>query len=118
MAQKRSISTQLKQTDSVENITNLKNIVNKRAKYKSGSVQRSNLINYLLLFIVVLITIFCYPQSWDVVTVRHVFYYGWLTAISTGAGVIPFFFIKQPDKYWMGVSNGKFELCNEICNIS
>ncbi len=103
MAQKRSVSNQ--QIDSVDNITNLKSIISKRAKQKSGSIQKSNLINYILLFIVLLVTVFCYPQSWDVVTVRHVFYYGWLTAISTGAGVIPFFFIKQPDKYWMGISN-------------
>jgi ZIP family zinc transporter len=34
-----------------------------------------------------------------------VWYYGWITAVSTGLGVIPFFFIPEPDRFWMGVSN-------------
>mmetsp|Transcript_5602 Transcript_5602/g.7758 ORF Transcript_5602/g.7758 Transcript_5602/m.7758 type:complete len:271 (+) Transcript_5602:42-854(+) len=39
------------------------------------------------------------------VTYQHVWYYGWITAVSTGVGVLPFFLISEPDKYWIGVSN-------------
>lgn len=81
-------------------------IINKRAKQRSQMQTRSNIVNYTLLILILLITLLCYPQTWDVVTARHVFYYGWLTAVSTGLGVLPFFFISEPDKYYMGVSNG------------
>ena len=40
------------------------------------------------------------------VTVAQVWYYGWLTAISTGLGVLPFYFIEKPNKYCIGISNG------------
>jgi len=38
-------------------------------------------------------------------TVYHVWYYGWMTALSTGLGVLPFMFVPDLDKYWIGVSN-------------
>jgi hypothetical protein len=41
------------------------------------------------------------------VTSQHVWYFGWITAISTGVGVLPFFFFSEPEKYWVGASNGK-----------
>jgi len=37
----------------------------------------------------------------------HVFYYGWLTALSTGLGVLPFIFIPEVPPFWVGVCNGK-----------
>ena len=39
-------------------------------------------------------------------TIHHVFYYGWLTAISTGLGVVPLIFAPNLASYWVGVSNG------------
>jgi hypothetical protein len=45
-------------------------------------------------------------------TAQHVFYYGWLTAISTGLGVVPLLFAPNLASYWVGVSNGRSErLC-------
>jgi hypothetical protein len=41
----------------------------------------------------------------DGATLGQVWYYGWITAVSTGLGVVPFFFFPEPDKFWMGVSN-------------
>lgn len=38
-------------------------------------------------------------------TLQQVFYYGWVTAVSTGLGIVPFFFFPEPDRFWMGVSN-------------
>jgi hypothetical protein len=40
-------------------------------------------------------------------TLQHVWYYGWITAISTGFGVVPLLFMSNLDKYWIGISNGK-----------
>jgi len=39
---------------------------------------------------------------------QHVFYYGWLTAVSTGLGIVPLIFAPNLDHYWVGVSNGMF----------
>mmetsp|Transcript_5442 Transcript_5442/g.8938 ORF Transcript_5442/g.8938 Transcript_5442/m.8938 type:complete len:317 (-) Transcript_5442:81-1031(-) len=35
----------------------------------------------------------------------HVWYYGWITALSTGLGVLPLVFAPDMDKYWIGISN-------------
>lgn len=32
----------------------------------------------------------------------------YILALSTGLGVLPFFIFKQPDKFWMGISNGNY----------
>lgn len=39
-------------------------------------------------------------------TLNHVFFYGWLTALSTGLGVLPFLFLPDVASYWVGISNG------------
>jgi len=39
------------------------------------------------------------------VTMKKVWFFGWLTAVSTGLGAIPFIFITNPGKYYMGLSN-------------
>eukprot|EP00510_Aplanochytrium_minuta_P004669 CAMPEP_0184013144 /NCGR_PEP_ID=MMETSP0954-20121128/4844_1 /TAXON_ID=627963 /ORGANISM="Aplanochytrium sp, Strain PBS07" /LENGTH=342 /DNA_ID=CAMNT_0026293289 /DNA_START=357 /DNA_END=1385 /DNA_ORIENTATION=- len=31
---------------------------------------------------------------------------GWVTAVSTGLGALPFFFLPRVDKQWLGISNG------------
>jgi hypothetical protein len=41
-------------------------------------------------------------------TLQHVFYYGWLTALSTGLGALPFCLVPKIASYWVGVSNGTF----------
>jgi len=38
-------------------------------------------------------------------TVQHVFYYGWISALSTGLGVLPLIFTPDLDKFWVGASN-------------
>jgi hypothetical protein len=46
-------------------------------------------------------------------TAHHVFYYGWLTAISTGLGVVPLLLAPNLAPYWVGVCNGMYErMCN------
>jgi hypothetical protein len=65
--------------------------------------------SYISLVILLVITLVTYPRWGDhnSVSWQHVGFYGWLTCISTGGGVIPFFFVQEPQKFWMGVSNGE-----------
>jgi zinc transporter, ZIP family len=39
-------------------------------------------------------------------TIQHVFYYGWLTAMSTGLGALPFVLVPDVATFWVGISNG------------
>ena len=36
----------------------------------------------------------------------RVWSYGWITAVSTGLGAVPFVFVKQIRDWWLGISNG------------
>ena len=38
-------------------------------------------------------------------TLHTVFYYGWISAVSTGLGVLPLCFVSEMKDYWIGVSN-------------
>ena len=60
--------------------------------------------------ILLLITYFTFPDSLQPVgkpTIQHVWYFGWISAISTGLGVIPLIFAPDFDTYYVGISNGK-----------
>jgi hypothetical protein len=46
------------------------------------------------------------PHHGEEPSIRHVFYYGWLTAISTGLGAVPLAFAPNLPSYWVGISNG------------
>ena len=41
------------------------------------------------------------------VTAIHVWWYGWVTALSTGFGALPFLFVRVLNPKWLGASNGK-----------
>jgi hypothetical protein len=47
-----------------------------------------------------------HPPHGEAPSIRHVFYYGWLTAISTGLGALPFLLFPDVATYWVGISNG------------
>lgn len=64
----------------------------------------------ITMLVIVLVTIFACPRTiWlgtdTIVTVHHVFYSGWITAVATGLGVVPFFFLTEPSKIYTGISN-------------
>lgn len=66
-------------------------------------------VSYILLAVIVAITVLAYPEDLhdreSVVKIEHVFYYGWITAISTGLGALPFFFFSDTSKFWKAISN-------------
>jgi zinc transporter, ZIP family len=67
-----------------------------------------DLVAYVLVGLILFITIYFYPpksQEGEIPSLQYVFYHGWITAVSTGLGVLPFFFVSDPNKYWMGISN-------------
>lgn len=51
------------------------------------------------------------PHHGEEPSIHHVFYYGWLTALSTGLGVVPLVFAPNLAPYWVGISNGKSPEC-------
>lgn len=64
----------------------------------------------LVLFIIVTVLAWpghLHPPFGAQPTVQYVFFYGWLTALSTGLGVLPFAFLPDVADYWVGISNGK-----------
>lgn len=66
--------------------------------------------SYIILAIFALITYVTYPGSTlgdksFQPTMHTVFYYGWISAISTGLGVLPLCFVPELHSYWVGVSN-------------
>jgi len=64
---------------------------------------------YLLVALIIALTVFTYPDDWHLpsakVSLQHVWFYGWFTAICTGLGVLPFYFFSQFSKFWVGVAN-------------
>jgi hypothetical protein len=93
--------------DSVQRVQ-LEQIAAKRSKKKSKNPNGTiDFVSIFLSLLVVLISVFTLPLDWSIVSTQHVWYYGWITAVSTGVGVLPFFFFSEPDKFWMGISNGK-----------
>ena len=68
-----------------------------------------DVIGYSLLAATVAISVLSFNSAsgqFHTVNVFYIWYYGWVTAICTALGVIPFFFVSTPNKYWMGISNG------------
>jgi hypothetical protein len=85
-------------------------IVPKRTKPKYYIFgENADYISISLVGLIIFITIFTYPGYHHIdaeVTLPFVWYSGWITAVATGIGVVPFFFVTNPNKFWMGISNG------------
>lgn len=77
---------------------------------QGGGANSSEIRSYLIIALLALITYAAYPgttwggNSHDP-TVRTVFYYGWMSAVSTGLGVLPLCFVSEMKDYWVGISN-------------
>jgi zinc transporter, ZIP family len=70
----------------------------------------SEIRSYVIIIILAIITYATYPgtkfgSNTLQPTMHTVFYYGWISAISTGFGVVPLCFVNEMKEYWIGVSN-------------
>lgn len=71
--------------------------------------------SYFILLALAIVTYTIHPRSsWfthatsaypEKPTLHTVFYYGWISAVSTGLGVLPLCFMTEMKEYWIGVSN-------------
>lgn len=65
-------------------------------------------VPYAASILLAAISYFTYPESLQPVgrpTLNHVWYFGWISALSTGLGVLPLIFSPDFDSYWVGVTN-------------
>jgi len=60
-----------------------------------------------LAIIILILSVYTCPETMQPSkpSVEHVFYYGWISALSTGLGVLPLVVAPELDKFWIGVSN-------------
>lgn len=70
----------------------------------------SEVRSYIVIAFLAVITYVTYPGiTWGnnalEPTMHTVFYYGWISAMSTGFGVLPLCFVSEMKEYWIGVSN-------------
>jgi len=77
-----------------------------------ASSPSSPLSSYVGMALVIAITYATYPDNLipdphQPASIHHVWYHGWITAISTGLGVLPLVFVSDFNKFWVGISNGK-----------
>jgi len=66
---------------------------------------------FFLFFILMVISYVTFPETLQPQgrpTVQHVWYFGWLSAISTGLGVLPLVLVPDLDDYYVGVANGAY----------
>lgn len=74
---------------------------------------KTPMVTIASLVLIVLITLFTYPDTLQPVgrpTLNHVWYFGWISALSTGLGVLPLIFSPTLDSWWIGVTNGELEV--------
>lgn len=77
---------------------------------KNNRAKRAGIPNLQICacIIIIAITYFTLPDSFRPTgepTVKHVWYFGWISALSTAIGVIPAVIAPTHHSYWIGVSN-------------
>lgn len=53
-----------------------------------------------------LITFYSMPHGASGKSAHYVWWCGWLTAVATGLGALPFYWLRDINKYWLGICNG------------
>ena len=71
---------------------------------------KTPMITIVCLSIIAAVSYLTFPDSLQPVgrpTLQHVWYFGWISALSTGLGVLPLIFSPKLDTWWIGVTNGE-----------
>ena len=95
---------------------------------KGKVIQQARAPAYMALIALVALTVLSVPRTFVGPTSgAHVWWYAWVTCVSTGFGVLPFLFASRLDDIWLGVSNASaagfmttasLSLCYEGCNLA
>lgn len=83
-------------------------MVKNRKKRRVSPVKRIGKTEIIATLAIALISYFTFPEPLHPVgrpTVLHVWYFGWISALSTGLGVLPLMFTHDLDRYWIGATN-------------
>ncbi|CAM9811284.1 unnamed protein product [Heterosigma akashiwo] len=94
--------------DKKENSKAADQVVKKEVDVKSSDMEsKSTWMSYLAFGLLALISYYTVPDSFrpTTPTIQHVFYYGWVTALSTGLGAVPMFFASEIGEQMLGISN-------------
>ena len=70
----------------------------------------TSMATIILSIIIVAISYFTFPENLQPTgrpEVSHVWYFGWISALSTGLGVLPLVISPNLNSYWIGVTNGE-----------
>lgn len=81
------------------------------AKPLKGSSPKVRRYAYALALAMIIVTVYSFPMHHHFhgrgsKNARYVWWCGWLTPSATGIGVPPFYWIRDLDKYWLGICNG------------
>jgi len=81
---------------------------NGHLKTKEDRTPNSSWVSYLILLSIIIISFTTVPENFrpTAPTITHVWYYGWITALSTGLGAIPLFFVNEIKDRMLGICNG------------
>lgn len=89
--------------------TRKKNDPTEKTEPSSSEVETTSVLDWLIFAVVITITLISHPagllDTTSETTVGKVWYFGWITAVSTGLGVVPFLVFPEFNKFWMGLSN-------------
>ncbi|DAZ98416.1 TPA: hypothetical protein N0F65_000130 [Lagenidium giganteum] len=68
--------------------------------------EHSHRAAFITAAVMLAITIYSFPTGNAGKDAHYVWWCGWLTAVATGLGALPFYWIHDVDKYWLGICNG------------
>jgi len=94
---------------------------------KNGKTSNWSIFAFIIIIFISYATLPDSLHTYDKPTVKHVWYFGWISALSTGLGVVPLLFTTSLNPYWIGISNAiaagmmiaaSYSLIIEGCNFN